>query len=36
MKITADDMLELGVIEEIVPEPRGGAHRDMQQQAAYD
>lgn len=28
MKITAQDLLEMGVIEEIVPEPRGGAHRD--------
>ncbi len=35
MKITADSILELGVADGIVPEPRGGAHRDMQQQAAY-
>jgi len=28
MKITAHDLLKLGVIEEIVPEPLGGAHRD--------
>jgi acetyl-CoA carboxylase carboxyl transferase subunit alpha len=28
MKITAQDLLELGVIDEIVPEPIGGAHRD--------
>jgi acetyl-CoA carboxylase carboxyl transferase subunit alpha len=28
MKITARDLLELGVIDEIVPEPSGGAHRD--------
>ncbi len=28
MKITASDLLRLGVIEEIVPEPLGGAHRD--------
>lgn len=28
MKITAQDLLSLGIIEEIVPEPLGGAHRD--------
>lgn len=28
LKITAPDLLGLGVIEEIIPEPRGGAHRD--------
>ncbi|EIZ81059.1 acetyl-CoA carboxylase carboxyltransferase subunit alpha [Novosphingobium sp. Rr 2-17] len=28
MKITAQDLLGLGVIEAIVPEPIGGAHRD--------
>ncbi len=28
MKITAKDLRELGVIDEIVPEPGGGAHRD--------
>jgi acetyl-CoA carboxylase carboxyl transferase subunit alpha len=28
MKITARDLLGLGVIDEIVPEPSGGAHRD--------
>jgi acetyl-CoA carboxylase carboxyl transferase subunit alpha len=28
MKISAQDLLELGVIDEIVPEPMGGAHRD--------
>ncbi|MEM1364313.1 MAG: acetyl-CoA carboxylase carboxyltransferase subunit alpha, partial [Pseudomonadota bacterium] len=28
MKITAQDLMELGVIDEIVPEPLGGAHRD--------
>jgi acetyl-CoA carboxylase carboxyl transferase subunit alpha len=28
MKITARDMKELGVIDEIVPEPPGGAHAD--------
>ena len=28
MRITAQDLLELGVIDTIVPEPVGGAHRD--------
>jgi acetyl-CoA carboxylase carboxyl transferase subunit alpha len=28
MKITAQDLLQLGVIDTIVPEPLGGAHRD--------
>ena len=30
MKVTAQDLLELGVIDRIVPEPVGGAHRDPQ------
>ncbi len=30
MKITAQDLHELGVIDEIVPEPVGGAHRDKE------
>ena len=28
LKLTADDLLQLGVIDAIVPEPLGGAHRD--------
>lgn len=28
MHITAADLLELGLIDEIIPEPSGGAHRD--------
>jgi acetyl-CoA carboxylase carboxyl transferase subunit alpha len=28
MKITAPDLFELGVIDEIIPEPPGGAHED--------
>ncbi len=28
LKITAPDLLELGLIDEIVPEPEGGAHMD--------
>ncbi|MCK5041237.1 MAG: acetyl-CoA carboxylase carboxyltransferase subunit alpha [Sphingomonadales bacterium] len=31
LKITSDDLLKLGVIDEIVPEPVGGAHRDPAQ-----
>ena len=30
MKITADDLMRFAVIDEIVPEPKGGAHRDPQ------
>ena len=30
MKITAQHLLELGVIDEIIPEPVGGAHRDAE------
>ena len=28
MKLTAKDLLKLGIIDEIIPEPLGGAHRD--------
>lgn len=28
LKITADDLLRLGMIDEVVPEPEGGAHLD--------
>lgn len=28
MRVTADDLLRLGVIDEILPEPGGGAHRN--------
>jgi acetyl-CoA carboxylase carboxyl transferase subunit alpha len=28
MKITAEDLMRFGVIDEIIPEPVGGAHRD--------
>ena len=30
MKLTAKDLLKLGVIDEIIPEPLGGAHRDKE------
>src|SRR5699024_4339390 len=29
MQITAPDLKQLGVIDEIIPEPKGGAHRDI-------
>ncbi len=28
LRLTAQDLKQLGVIDEIIPEPRGGAHRD--------
>ena len=31
MKITAQDLLRFGIIDAIVPEPPGGAHRDHAQ-----
>lgn len=34
MKISAQDLLELGVIDEIIAEPTGGAHRDPDAAAA--
>ncbi|WP_309121477.1 acetyl-CoA carboxylase carboxyltransferase subunit alpha [Paenibacillus sp.] len=34
MRITAKDMLELEIVEAVVPEPKGGAHRDVAEQAA--
>ncbi|WP_026671601.1 acetyl-CoA carboxylase carboxyl transferase subunit alpha [Alkalihalobacterium bogoriense] len=33
MKITAPDLKEMGIIDEIIPEVQGGAHRSIQQQA---
>jgi acetyl-CoA carboxylase carboxyl transferase subunit alpha len=30
MKITAQDLLRFGIIDDIVPEPTGGAHRDRE------
>lgn len=33
MKITAKDLLQFGIIEDIVPEPQGGSHRDLEFQA---
>jgi len=34
LKLTAADLLRLKVIDEIIPEPVGGAHRDYQEAAA--
>lgn len=34
LKITAQDLKELGIIDRIVPEPKGGAHRDPALQSA--
>lgn len=33
MRITAPDLKELGVIDEIIPEIKGGAHKDVDEQA---
>ncbi|MFS0645584.1 acetyl-CoA carboxylase carboxyl transferase subunit alpha [Siminovitchia sp. 179-K 8D1 HS] len=33
LKITAPDLKELGIIDEIIPEVKGGAHRDLEKQA---
>ena len=33
MGLTADRLKELGLIDQVIPEPRGGAHRAPQQQA---
>lgn len=34
LKLTAQDLIALGVVDEIVPEPEGGAHRDHDLAAA--
>ena len=35
MKITAPDLKEIGIIDEIIPEILGGAHRDLKKQSAF-
>lgn len=35
MKITAPDLKELGLIDEVIPEIRGGAHRNVDAQSGY-
>jgi acetyl-CoA carboxylase carboxyl transferase subunit alpha len=34
MKITAPELLELGIVDDIIPEPLGGAHRDYEAAAS--
>jgi acetyl-CoA carboxylase carboxyl transferase subunit alpha len=34
MRVTAPELLRLGVIDGIIPEPVGGAHRDWEQAAS--
>jgi acetyl-CoA carboxylase carboxyl transferase subunit alpha len=34
LKLTAKDLLELDVVDEVLPEPLGGAHRDYDEMAA--
>jgi acetyl-CoA carboxylase carboxyl transferase subunit alpha len=33
LRLTAQDLLKMGIIDEVVPEPLGGAHRDLQKTA---
>lgn len=33
MKLTAQDLLQFGIIDGIIPEPKGGAHNDYEQMA---
>jgi acetyl-CoA carboxylase carboxyl transferase subunit alpha len=35
LKLTADDLMRLGVVDEVVAEPEGGAHRDHDLAAAH-
>lgn len=35
LKITAQNLMEFGIIDEIIPEPKGGAHNDLNLQANY-
>jgi acetyl-CoA carboxylase carboxyl transferase subunit alpha len=35
MKITAEDLKDLHIVDEIIPEVRGGAHNDLKTQAKY-
>jgi acetyl-CoA carboxylase carboxyl transferase subunit alpha len=34
LKLTGPDLLKMGLIDEVIPEPLGGAHRDVQKIAA--
>lgn len=33
MKITAEHIMEFGIADEVIPEPRGGSHKNFKQQA---
>lgn len=33
LKLTGEDLLKMGIIDEVIPEPLGGAHRDPQKTA---
>lgn len=33
LKLTSGDLLELGVVDEVIPEPPGGAHRNVEETA---
>lgn len=33
LKITSYDLKDLGILDQIIPEPKGGAHQDLKQQA---
>lgn len=35
LKITSYDLKELGILDDIIPEPKGGAHRDLKEQVAH-
>lgn len=35
LKVTANDLMKLGIIDEVIQEPTGGAHVDMKAQADY-
>ena len=35
LKLTADDLMRLGVVDEVIQEPEGGAHRDHDLAAAH-
>jgi acetyl-CoA carboxylase carboxyl transferase subunit alpha len=35
LKLTAPELLDLGIVDRIVPEPEGGAHQDWDKTAAY-
>jgi len=35
MKITSFDLKKLGVIDKVIPEPKGGAHKDINQQVEF-